>query len=105
MPKSLGGVLDLEMTNQPNPAKPPQRHVWNRALTKRQTVLAYFVVGWLGSFVVMAVGDYQLKHRFPTIGDLGGYAVASLVVGPLFALVGAWQSARWRRRLRGDDER
>jgi hypothetical protein len=79
----------------------PQPSVWHRPLTRRQTLLAYFAVGWVAVFVIEVVGDYQLMHRLPSIGDLGIEAAVAVILAPLFAWLAALKSAGLRKRFAG----
>ncbi len=48
----------------------------------------------------MAIGDYQLYHRLPTLSEIGTYVLVGLVVAPFVAAAGWLMSARTRRRWR-----
>ena len=62
---------------------------YRRELTRRQKIIALCGVGWLASMVIMTIGDYQMSKRLPSFGDVVGYALASLVIGPLFGWLAA----------------
>lgn len=78
----------------------PDEPWWNRPWTKRRTLLAYFLAGWAGAIAIMAIGDYQLRHRLPTLSELGTYILLGLVLAPIIAAAGSLMSAGTRRRLR-----
>jgi hypothetical protein len=74
---------------------------WNRPWSKRQTLVAYFLVGWAGTIVITAFGDSQLNNRLPTLSEVGTYIFGGLVLAPLIAALGWLLSLRARRGLRG----
>ena len=84
-------------SNEQSPVEEPW---WNRPLTKRQTIIAYAAVGWLGGIAIMAFGNYELYHKLPTPRDIALYMVAALFVAPFIAAAAAVLSARTRRRFR-----
>jgi hypothetical protein len=81
--------------------RPRKVPFWRREFTRRETIIAYGVTGWGGAFAMMAFGDYQLAHRWPTPLGLLGYALLALLFAPLFAWIGKWKSAGLRRLVRG----
>ena len=80
----------------------PRQPFWSRPLTKRQTLLAYFAVGWVAVFAMMFIGDYELTHHLPSLSDMLGYAVVALLLGPFFAWVAKWKSAGLRKFVSKD---
>jgi hypothetical protein len=75
----------------------------NRELTKRQTLIAFFAIGWIGSFAIMAIGDYQVAKQIPSAMDFVIMAVLSLLFAPLLALGAAWKGGFLTRRRKRKD--
>jgi hypothetical protein len=76
---------------------------WNRPLTRRQALIACFIVGSLATFAMMAIGDYQLKHRPPGAGDILVYVLIAIALGPLLVLAASLKSRSLRRLLFHND--
>ena len=83
----------------------PRQPFWNRPFTRRQTLVAYFAVGWTAAFGIMVIGDYQLDRRWPGPVEAFGYAALALVFAPFFAWVAKWKSAGLRGLVNKDSER
>ena len=81
------------------------RPFWNRPLSRRQALFACFFVGSIAALAVMVIGDYQLKHRLPSLADAVLYAVISVILGPLFVLGATLKSRSLRRLLFHKDPR
>ena len=66
----------------------------NRQLTRRQTVVAFLLIGFLGAVAVMAVGDYQMNDRLPTFEEVLIYILVGAILGPVLAfaiaVIGGW---------------
>lgn len=76
---------------------------WNRPLSRRQALIACFTVGSVATFAIMAIGDYQLKHRAPGAGDVLVYVPIAIVLGPLLVFAATLKSRSLRRLLFHND--
>ena len=94
----MHNLVDPKPPSEDEPA--PHEPWWNRPWTTGQTLLAFFLVGFAGAIAIMAIGDYQLYHRLPTLSEIGGYVLVGLVLAPIVAAAGWLMSARTRRRWR-----
>ena len=93
--------VDASPANEPHGPR-----FWNRPFTHRQTLIAYLVTGWLAAFLIVGIGDYELRHRLPTFSELRLYVLLALIGGPIISLFAAWRISRLHRiegSLRRDD--
>jgi len=82
-----------------DPSQSPETtpRLWIRPLRRRHTLIAYLLAGWLAALLIVGVGDYKLRQRLPTFGELNGYLLVALLIGPAISLLAAWQMHRFRR--------
>ena len=94
----LGTIFfGLAYTDASTAREPYRPGFWNRPFTDRQTLIAYLVAGWLAAFLIVGIGDYELRHRLPTFSELRLYVLLALIGGPVISLFAAWRIGRLRR--------
>jgi hypothetical protein len=96
-------VIDPKSTSEHT--LPTGERGWSRPRSTGRRLLSYFLVGWAGAIVMLAIGDYQLYHRLPTLSQFVTYVLIGIVPAPVFAVAGWLTSARARRRLQQSWER
>ncbi len=95
MGRAVGGALD---------AKSILWLLLRKRRRRRRALMPLLAAGWILGVIVMAVGDYQLRERLPSLLEMLEYGLMAVMLSPLFAfaIVGlAWQHGLIGRRPKG----
>jgi len=90
-------VIDPKSTSEHT--LPSGERGWSRPWSNRRRLVSYFLVGWAGAIVMLAIGDYQLYHRLPSLSEFVSYVLVGIIPAPFFAVAGWLTGVRARRRL------